>query len=195
MHAGDDEVLLSHGLLKLVDSSLGVTVDDGLLDVQVGVQVEENIDFPLVLLHGNIVLVDTFEGKVFLLDKDLGRVSQEMLGEAKNLGRQGSREEADLDVGGQELENVLDLGLETTGEHLVSLVKNEELQVVRLEEASPHHVVHAAWGANDNVCALLEDADVLSDYSTTDTSVHLDSEVLANGVDDEGDLHGQLTGG
>ena len=195
MHAGDDEVLLGHRLLELVDSPLGVAVNDSLLNVKVGVQVEEHIDFPLVLLHGDVVLVDTFEGKVFLLHKNLGGSPHEMLGEAKNVGRQGRREEADLDVGGQELEDVLDLRLETTREHLIGLIQDEELQVVGLEETSPHHVVHAAWCTNDNVCALFQNADVFSNHSAADASVHLDSEVLTDGVNDEGDLHGQLTGG
>lgn len=72
VHAGNDEVLSGHGLLELVDSTLGVTVDDGLLDVEVGVQVEEDVNLPLVSLNSDIVLVDTFKGEVLLLDKDLG---------------------------------------------------------------------------------------------------------------------------
>ena len=35
VHAGDDEVLLSHAALELVDSALRVAIDDGLVDVQV----------------------------------------------------------------------------------------------------------------------------------------------------------------
>jgi hypothetical protein len=195
VHAGDNEVLGGHRLLELVDPSLGVTVNDGLLDVQVRVQVQEHINFPLVLLDGDVVLVDTFKGEVLLLHKDLGGVSHEMLGKAENIRGQSSREEADLDVGGQELEDVLNLGLEATGEHLVSLIQDEKLEVVCLEEASPHHVVHAAGGSDDDVLTLLEDADVLLHDGAADASVHLDAEVLANRVDDEGDLHGQLTGG
>jgi len=40
VHAGNDEVLLGHATLELVDSALRVAVDDGLVDVQVGVQVQ-----------------------------------------------------------------------------------------------------------------------------------------------------------
>ena len=100
MHAGDDEVLLGHAALKLIDSTLGVAVDDSLVDIQVGVQIEENVHLPLLLLNGNIVLMDTFEGQVLLLHQDLGRVSHEMLGQAKNIGWQRSREQTDLNVGG-----------------------------------------------------------------------------------------------
>jgi len=88
VHAGDNKVLLGHAALELVDSALGVTVDDGLVDVQVRVKVQKNVHLPLLLLNSDIVLVDTLEGEVLLLYKDLGWVSHEMLGQTKNIGRQ-----------------------------------------------------------------------------------------------------------
>lgn len=100
-----------------------------------------------------------------------------------------------MDVSRQEFENVLDLGLESAGQHLVGLVQNEELQVVGLQEAAAHHVVHTSWGANDNMLALLEDTDVLTDNSATNTGVHLGVKELTDGVHHVGDLHGQLTRG
>ena len=192
MHAGDNEVLLGHGPLKLVYPLLRVAVNDGLLDVQVGVQVEQDVHLPLVLLNGDVVLVDTLKGQVLFLHEDLRRRPHEVLGEAENIGRQRRREKANLNVGGQELEDLLDLRLESAGEHLVSLVQDEELEVVRLQEASPHHVMDAAWCAHDNVLALLEDTDVLTHDRATNTCVHLGLEVLADGVDHEGDLHGEF---
>jgi len=87
VHGSDDEVLLGHGTLQLVDSALSVTVDDGLLDVQVGVQVQEHLDLPLVLLDSDIVLVDTVEGESLLLHEDLSGRTHEMLGQAQNIGR------------------------------------------------------------------------------------------------------------
>ena len=98
-----------------------------------------------------------------------------------------------MNVGRQKLENVLNLALEAAGEHLICLVQNKELQVVRLQEASLHHVVNTAWGAHDYMLALLEDPDVLTHDRATDTSVHLDSQVLANRVHNEGRLHDQLS--
>ena len=162
VHASDDEILFSHGGLELVDPLLGVTVDDGLLDVQVGVQVNEDVNLPLVLLDGDIVLVNTLKGEVFLLDEDLCGVAHEMLGQGKGLGRESSREEANLDVSGQELEDVLDLLLEATVEHVISLIQDEELEVVCLKEASTHHVVDTSWGTNNDVLAFLQRLDVLA---------------------------------
>lgn len=195
VHAGNDEVLLGHAALELVDSALRVTVDDGLVDVQVGVQVQQNVHLPLLLLDSDIVLMDTLESKVLLLDENLCWVPHEMLGQAQNIGGQRSREEADLNVGGEELENVLNLALEAAGQHLVRLVEDEQLEVVRLEESSLHHVVHAAGRSDDDVLALLEDTDVLTHDRASNTSVHLHTEVLANGVDHKGGLHNQLSNG
>ena len=112
-----------------------------------------------------------------------------MFREAKNIWRQSRREKANLNVGRQELENLLDLRLEATGEHLVSFVQDEELEIVRLQEASPHHVMNTSWCAHYDVLALLEDTDVLTHDRATYTGVHLSLKVLADRVDHEGDLH------
>ena len=98
-----------------------------------------------------------------------------------------------MNIGRQELKDVLDLTLEATGEHLISLVQNEELQVVCLEEASLHHVVHAAWCSHDYMLSLFEDSYVLTHDRTSDASMHFDAQILANRVHDEGRLHDQLT--
>ena len=195
VEGGHDEVLLGHRLLELVDSALGVAVDDGLLDVEVRVEIEEHLHLPLGLLHSDVILVDTFKSELLVLHEDLGWVSHEVVGELQNVGRQGGREQADLDVRGQELEDLLDLGLEAAREHLIGLIKDEELQVVGLEEASSHHVVDTAWGADNDVLALSEDADVLLDNGSTDASVDLGAQVLTDRVHDESDLHRKLTRG
>lgn len=98
-----------------------------------------------------------------------------------------------MNVGWQKLENVLNLGLEAAGEHLICLVQYKELQVVCLQEASLHHIVNTPWSAHDYVLALLKDSDVFTHDCATDTSVHLDSKVLANRVHNEGRLHDQLS--
>jgi len=119
-----------------------------------------------------------------------------MLGHAKNLWGKGSGEKSDLDVAGQELEDVLNLGLETTGQHLIGFVEHEKLEVLSLEESSLHHVVDTAGGTDDDVgAASFELLNVIFDNSATDTSLNFDVHVLTDGVDDVGDLHGQLTGG
>jgi len=195
VHDGDGEVLIGHDLLELLNTLLGVTVDEGLVDVEVGIQVEENLNLPVVLLHGDVVLMNTFEGELLVLDQNLGGVAHEVLGQSEDLVGQGSREESDLDVAWQVFENVLDLFLETTREHLIGFVENEQFQVVGLHETTLHHVLDTAWCADDDVdAATLQNADVLFHDGSSDASVHLDALVLSNRVDDVSDLHGQLTG-
>ena len=195
VHDGDHEVALLHQGLELFDSLLGVAVDDGLVDIQIGVQVEHHLHLPLLLLDGDVVLVDTLQGQLLALDQDLGRVAHEVLRHAQNLGGQRGREEADLNVWGQVLEDLLNLRLEALAQHLVGLVKHEELQVVRLQEALLHEVVDAADSADHHLgAAVLQLLDVVLDLGAADAKLNLNVLVLADGVNHVGNLHGQLAG-
>ena len=195
MHGRDSEVFLLHHLSQLDDSLLGVAVNECLVDVQVSVQVEQDVHLPLFLLNGYVVLLDTFESELFVLDQDLRGVSQELSSQLEDFEGHGSREQGDLDVAWQELEDVLDLGLESSGEHLVSLVQDEHLHVVGLQESLLHHVLHSTWGADNNVDTFFEDLDVFSDDGSSDTSVDLDAHELSDGLNDVGNLLGELSGG
>jgi len=114
MHGGDGEIVLVHGLLKLEDSLLSVTVDKSLVDIQVGVKIKEDLHLPLFLLNGNIVLTDTFKGQIFTFDENLLWVSHEVLGQSENIVWHGSREKSNLDISWQELEDILNLLLESS---------------------------------------------------------------------------------
>ena len=196
VHDADSEVVLGHGLLEVLNSLLGVTVDEGLVDVQVGVQVEEDFHLPLFFLDSDVVLVDTFKSELLVLDENLCGVSHEVLGHTKDLRREGSREESNLDVSGKELEDVLNLGLETTGQHLVGFVQNEQLEVLSLEESSLHHIVNTSGGSDDDVSATrLELLNIVLDDGTTNASLDLDLHVLTDGVHYVSNLHGELTSG
>jgi hypothetical protein len=60
--------MLLHLFSELGDSLLGVAIDQGLVDVEVSIEIEEDIHFPLLFLDGDVVLLDTFEGQFFVLD-------------------------------------------------------------------------------------------------------------------------------
>ena len=51
----------------------------------------------------------------------------------------------------------------------------------------------AARGAYNDVLALSQLADVLTDNSSTDASVHFKAKELADGMNDKGNLHGKLS--
>ena len=188
VHGGDGEVVVVHGLLEFQNSLFGVAIDQSLVDVQVGVEIEEDLHLPLFLLDSDIVLTDTFEGQVLTLDEDLLWVTHEMLGESQDVVWHGGGEESDLDVTGQELEDFLDLWHETSAEHLICLVHDEETEIVGLEITLLHHFLDSTGGSDDDVDSLLEELDVLLDAGSSDAGVDLDAHVLSDGVDDEGDL-------
>lgn len=195
VHDGDAEVVLLHLFCELNDSLLGVAIDEGLVDVEVAVQVEEHVHLPLLLLYGDVVLLDTFEGELLVLDQNLGGLPHEVLGQLQDVEGHRGGEEGDLDLAGEVLEDVLDLLLEPAREHLVGLVEHEDLQVVALEEALLHHVMDAPGGADHDVDALLEDLDLVADDGAADAGVDLDADKLTDLLHDEGDLLGQLSGG
>jgi len=193
VHHTDDEVLLSHRFFEFLNSLLGVTVNQSLVDVQVGVQGEEHIDLPVLLLHSNIVLLDTNKSELIILDQDLGWGSHEMLGELQDILWHSGREQRDLDVTWQVSEDLLNLWLESTIEELISLIEDEHLQIVSSEVLASHHIMNTSWGTDDNMWALFENADVILDNRSSDTSVDLDSSVLSKGLDDESNLVRQFS--
>jgi len=194
VHGGNGELVLSHALFELEDSLLGVAIDEGLVDFQTSVQVEKNLNLPLLLVDSDVVLRDTLKSEMLLLDEDLLGVAHEVLSQGQDLVGHGSREQSNLNVSGQELEDVLNLLLETAREHLIGLVHDEDTQVVRLEDVSLHHIVDTAGRTNDDVNTALQLLDVLLDTGATNASVNVDARVLTDGLDDEGNLHRELTG-
>ena len=195
VHDGDTEVVLLHLLGQLDHSLLGVAIDEGLVDVETAVEVEQNVHLPLLLLYRDVVLLNTFEGELLVLDQDLGGIAHEVLCQLQNVHGHGRGEQSNLDLAGQVLEDVLDLLFESAGEHLVGLVEDEDLEVVALEETFLHHVVDTAWGSDDDVHAGLENFDFIADDGATDAGVNLDADELTDLLHNEGNLLGELSGG
>lgn len=75
----------------------------------------------------------------------------------------------------QELENIVDLVLETAGKHLVGLVEDEQSNAVQAERPTADHVVRTTRGAHHNVDTVLECADVVSHSGTTHAGMNLQS--------------------
>ena len=136
MHGGDSEVTAGELVGEPVDLSAGVAEDDGLSDGNGLVKIGESLQFPIFLLDGNVELLDTFEGKLILLDEDTDWVTHELGGDLEDILRHGSGKKDDLGRLREELEDVVDLLSETTGKHLIRLVEDEHLHVVGLEDAA-----------------------------------------------------------
>jgi hypothetical protein len=83
----------------------------------------------------------------------------------------------------------------TYRKHLVSLVKDEELDSIGLEGTALDHVVNTSRGTDNDVDTILEDLHVVTDDSTTNAGMALDVHEVTNGDNDLLDLLSKLTGG
>jgi len=194
-HGVDGVLVLSHESGKLLNTLLGVAEDDALVDVHSGIQLVEDVVLPGLLLNSNVELSDTFKGQLGLVNQNSDGVVHEVLGELEGLGGKGGGEKGDLDILGKVLENLLNLVSEADLEHLISLVHDEQLEVVSLEDSSLQEVEHSSGSSNNDVDAVLNVLDALLHAGSTDTGVDLDAEVLSESVDDKSDLNSELSGG
>jgi hypothetical protein len=194
VHGGDGEVASSELVGEPVDLSAGVAEDDSLGDGDSLIQVGKGIELPLLLLNGNVELLDTLKGKLILLDQDTDGVTHELGGDLKHILGHGGREKDNLGGLGQELEDIVDLLSETTRKHLIGLVENEHLHGVSAEEAALDHVVDTARGSDNDLGAVLKSLHVITDAGATNAGVALDVHEVTNGNDDLLDLLGKLTG-
>lgn len=191
----DGELLGSKTLGNHVDLSLGVAENNGLGDRDGLVQVAENLELVLLLVNVNVELLDTFKGKLILLDKNADGVTHELGGDLKNILGHGGGQENDLDLGGEVLENVVNLGLETTGQHLIGLIEDEHLDGVGVENSTADNVVDTAGGTDNDVNTSVDSSGILLDGGTTDTGVADNAEGVTKTQNDLLDLEGKLTSG
>ena len=213
VHSGNGEITGSELVGEPVDLSSGVAEYNCLCDGNGLVQVGKGVQLPVLLLDGNVELLDTFEGEFGLLDQDTDRVAHELGGNLKNVLWHGCGEENDLGRLGEELEDIIDLLGETTlrklsvslaekklqrvtyGKHFIGLIKNEHLHAVGLQESSLNHVLDTTRGTDDNLGTLLKSLHVITNAGTTNAGMALDVHEVTDGDNDFLDLLSQFTGG
>ena len=81
MHDAHSEVILSHFLFQLLNPPFSVAVDQCLVDVQVWVQINQDVYLPLISFHGDVVLVDAFQGKFLVFHQNLCWIPHEIFGQ------------------------------------------------------------------------------------------------------------------
>lgn len=114
VHGGDSEVTGSELVGEPVDLSAGVAEDDSLGDGDGFVEIGESVKLPLLLLNGDVELLDTFEGKFLLLDQDADGVTHELGGHLQDVLGHGGGKQNNLGGLREELEDVVNLFGETT---------------------------------------------------------------------------------
>mmetsp|Transcript_11574 Transcript_11574/g.12721 ORF Transcript_11574/g.12721 Transcript_11574/m.12721 type:complete len:380 (+) Transcript_11574:1082-2221(+) len=195
MHGGDGKHLLGHLLGQPIDLAASLAVDNGLLDIQIFVQITQQSELLFFLVDGDIELTDTFQSQFFFLDQDSLGVSHEQFGEIQNFLGHGGGNEDNLDIRRQHSEDFLDLVLESSGQHFVGFIQNEQLQAVQFEGLSVDHIRDTSGGTNDNVDTFLEDTHIFHNLGSTNTSVNLDLHEFRDVGDNFLGLLGQFTSG
>lgn len=83
----------------------------------------------------------------------------------------------------------------TYGQHLVSLVEDEELHGGGAQNTALDHVLDTAGGTDNDLGTGAEGVHVLTDVGTTDTGVAVEGHEVTDGDNDLLDLLSKLTGG
>lgn len=84
-----------------------------------------------------------------------------------------------MDAGGKQLENFVNLVLETTGKHFVGFIEDEHFERGSSQGATVDHVENTTGSTDDNVDTSLKDGHILTDIGSTDTGVTADSQLIA----------------
>lgn len=79
-------------------------------------------------------------------------------------------------------------------QHLISLVKDEDLDRVSLQSATLDHVVDTAGGSDNDMNAILKNLHVITNDGSSDTSMTFNIHEIAYGDDDLLNLLRKLTG-
>ena len=183
-----------HLLRQPVNLPASVAEYYGLCDGDRFVEIAESIQLPFLLLDCDVELFDTFQGQLIPLDENPNWLSHKLLGHLENICGHGGREKDDLSVLREELEDLVDLILKTTGQHLVGFIETKYLDGVGPEGPAVDHVVDTTGGANDNVDTLLQLAHILTDVGSTDAGVTFYVHVVSESDDDLLNLLSKLTG-
>ena len=135
-----------HFFSEPIDLPTGVAENDGLGDSKSLVQIAQSVQLPFLALNRDIKLTNTLKGQLFFLDQDANGFPHEPRCDLQHVWGHGGGQEDNLDVGVEGSEHIVDLVLETTGQHLVGLVQDEHLDFVDTEDPTGNHVKDTAGG-------------------------------------------------
>lgn len=195
MHGADGKVGLAHLVGKPVDFAACVAEDDGLGNGESVVQVAQSVEFPVLLLHGDKVLLQSFQRKFVSLDQDSDRVGHELGGHVKNIVGKGGTDDHDLRRRWQVAVDVVDLLSEPLVKELICFVQDEHLDVPRPKMASSNHISYPSRCARNNMLAVVELANILPNVGAADAGVALHVHIVAQCHDNRLDLSSQFSCG
>eukprot|EP00732_Lithocolla_globosa_P004434 Lithocolla_globosa_v1_NODE_4093_length_1512_cov_867.723404.p2 type:complete len:244 gc:universal NODE_4093_length_1512_cov_867.723404:197-928(+) len=122
MHGGHSKLAALHFFCQVVDLSSGVAENNSLCNCECFVEIAEGVEFPIFTLDSNVKLLDTFKGQFVALDQNTDGIAHKALGHFQYFGWHGGRQQHNLNTSGDQLENFVNDFIETTRQHLISLV-------------------------------------------------------------------------
>ena len=131
VHATDSEVGLAHLVRQPVHLAARVAEDDSLGDGERLVEVAERVELPVLLFHGDEVLLEPFEGELVSLDEDADRVGHELGCHVEDVIRERGADDHDLRGGREVAVHIVNLLAEPTVEQLVRLVQHQHFDLPR----------------------------------------------------------------
>ena len=131
-------------------------------------------------------------GDALGMDLDPRRVAQVALGDARDGGRDGRREERGLALGRRRRQDGLEILGEAHVEHLVGFVEDRDLDLVETQAAALQVVDRAPGRGDDDVHAAPQAAELLTDGLAAIDGQDAGPELPAVLVERLGDLHREL---
>ena len=164
-------------------------------DDHILVKLDQSSEFLAVFLHGNVELLDTVQSELLVLDQDSDWVLHELFSHFNDFWRHGSREKTNLDISGQVFEDLSDFIDESSAEHFISLVKNDNFEEIGFEGLLFDEIFYSAWGSDDNLdSSFFKDFSVFSGVSSSDAASGVDFKKLTEAENDFVDLLSKLSG-
>ena len=176
---------------ELLDAVLRPSKDD---DRAVPAQIEQIPQgFELVVV-GKVVghVLDVWSVLWPLVDGDESRVVEVLAGGVVDPLRHRSREEGGLPRSWRIAEDALHVGRESTIEHLVRLVENQEANVVQFEIATVDQVEHTTRRADHDLRAAAQTCDLRTGGATTENQRRANGPIGRHVSEDLVDLNREL---
>jgi hypothetical protein len=127
VHRRDSHFLFSKFLFKFFYSLFSVAVNNSLGDFDVVVKFNQGIEFPFFSIKSDVELLNTIEGQIVVFNENDCWCSHELLSNFQDFWGHSGREQCNLNIMGEFLENFVNLILESSSEHLISFVEYKEL--------------------------------------------------------------------
>ena len=176
---------------------LRVREDNGLRNADGLKDVADAVELLCIIIQRHGKLLDALQAHIGYLERNPDRIRENLRGQLADLRRHRRGEEGHLASRGKapvELDNLSDLIAKAVAEHLIGLIEHKAAKIRVAKIAGSCQIVDTAGGADYNMGACTEFANVLVPRAATYRKRHIDLLIGANGLEDVGNLLGKFVG-